>query len=89
MFYYVYVLISEKDSKFYTGYSANLKGRLKTHNKGRVVATRNRKPLKLVYFEACLNREDALRREKYLKTTYGKRYIRNRLRNYLDGEKES
>ena len=47
---------------------------------------KNRRPLKLVYFEACLNSEDATNREKYLKTTWGKRYIKSRIKNYL-GEK--
>jgi len=89
MFYYVYVLVSERDSKCYTGYTTNLRNRLKAHNEGKVFATKDRKPLKLVYFEACLNREDALRREKYLKTAYGKRYIQNRLRNYIDSGKKS
>ncbi|MBU2563896.1 MAG: GIY-YIG nuclease family protein, partial [Actinobacteria bacterium] len=48
-----------------------------------VESTKYRKPLKLIYYEVCINQQDALHREKYLKTTYGKRYIRNRLKNYL------
>ncbi len=57
--------------------------RLKAHNDGKVASTKNRRPLKLVYFEACLNQQDATYREKYLKTTYGKRYIKNRIKNFL------
>ncbi|BAI79858.1 conserved hypothetical protein [Deferribacter desulfuricans SSM1] len=83
MFYYVYVLQSEKDKKFYVGYTSNLKERIKKYNAGGVKSTQNRRPLKLIYFEGCLNIDDALRREKYLKTTYGKRYIKKRLKNYL------
>ena len=79
MFYYVYVLRSEKDEKFYTGFTKNLDSRVDKHNNGEVSSTKYRRPLQLVYYEASLNQQDAIRREKYLKTTYGKRYIRNRL----------
>ena len=82
-YYYVYVLLSKKDGNFYTGYTNNLKKRFKEHNLGHVASTKNRRPLNLIYFEACLNQQDATKREKYLKTTYGKRYLKNRLSNYL------
>lgn len=85
MFYYVYILQSEKDSNFYVGYTNNLKQRLSFHNEGKVQSTKNRRPLKLVYFEGCLNQQDATRREKYLKTAWGKRYIKSRMSNYLTG----
>ena len=84
-FYYVYVLQSELDKKFYTGYSKNIELRFEQHQKGRVESTRDRRPLKLIYFEACLNQQDATHREKYLKTHYGKMFIRNRLKSYLTG----
>jgi putative endonuclease len=84
MEYFVYILLSQKDGKFYTGYTSNLGERVIEHNSGKVASTRNRIPLDLVYFEGCFNQADALHREKYLKTTYGKRYIKNRLRNFLD-----
>ena len=83
--YYTYVLLSKKDSKFYTGYTKNIKLRLDTHNKGLVRSTKNRRPLVLVYYESCCNQQDATKREKYLKTTYGKRYIRGRIKSYLTG----
>jgi len=83
--YYVYVLQSLKDKQFYVGYTDDLNNRLKAHSEGRVVSTRNRRPLKLVYYEACLNQQDATKREKYLKTAWGKRYIKNRLKQYLTG----
>jgi putative endonuclease len=82
--YYVYVLRSKKDGNFYVGHTADLLKRMGHHNKGLVESTRNRRPLELIYYEACIKQEDALRREKYLKTTYGRRYIRNRLKEYLD-----
>jgi len=82
--FYTYILISEKDDKFYVGYTDNLKRRIKKHNNGDVESTKYRRTLKLIYYdEVCLNQKDAIHREKYLKTTYSKRYIRNRLKNYL------
>lgn len=83
--YYTYVLRSLKDNKFYTGYTKDLKLRFEKHTKGLVESTKNRRPLKLVYYEACLNRSDATHREKYLKTHYGKMFIKNRLKSYLTG----
>ncbi|MBE0423081.1 MAG: GIY-YIG nuclease family protein [Lutibacter sp.] len=85
MYFYIYILQSEKDNQFYTGYTKNLKERLEKHNAGKVDSTRNRIPLKLVYFEGCLNQQDATHREKYLKTSWGKRYIKERMKNYLTG----
>ena len=85
MYYYVYILQSEKDKMLYTGYTNNLKERLSQHNDGKVISTKNRKPFKLVYFEGCLNQQDATHREKYLKTSWGKRYLKERLKNYLTG----
>ena len=83
-FYYVYVLKSLKDGFLYTGYTGDLKQRISKHNAGQVISTKNRIPFELIYFEACRNKNDALKREKYLKTTYGKRYLKNRLSNDLN-----
>ncbi len=83
---YVYVLLSLKDNRFYTGYTLDLKQRIEQHNLGKVGATRNRRPLKLVYYEACPDQADAVHREKYLKTTWGKRYLKHRLRFYLESK---
>ncbi|MGW8184943.1 MAG: GIY-YIG nuclease family protein [Candidatus Moraniibacteriota bacterium] len=84
--YYVYILQSEKDNKNYAGYTKNLKLRFEQHKKGKVLSTKNRRPLKLIYYEACLNQQDATHREKYLKTHYGKMFIKNRLKSYLTGK---
>ncbi|WP_394707974.1 GIY-YIG nuclease family protein [uncultured Desulfosarcina sp.] len=65
--YYVYVLHSAKDGHFYTGSTNDLKRRLVEHNDGRVGSTEKRRPLRLIYYEACLNETDARAREKYLK----------------------
>ena len=85
MFYYTYVLKSDKDNKFYTGYTKNLKLRFEQHQKGLVDSTENRRPLKLIYYEACSNQQDATHREKYLKTYLGKMFLKNRLKSYLTG----
>lgn len=83
--FYTYALWSKKDKKFYTGATNNLKKRLKQHAQGLVFSTKYRRPLELVYFEACRNKDDAYRRERYLKTTVGKRYLKNRLQGGLTG----
>jgi putative endonuclease len=80
-----YVLISKKDDKMYTGFTKNLKLRLEQHKKGLVPSTKNRRPLKLIYCESCLNRKDAMHREKYLKTFYDKLFLKNRIKSYLTG----
>jgi len=82
--HYIYVLKSRRDDKFYIGCTNDLRGRIALHNSGRVESTKSRKPFDLIYYEASLNKEDALKREKYLKTTYGHRYIRSRLKHYLE-----
>ena len=84
MYYYVYVLQSQKDYNHYVGYTKDLQKRLVMHHEGKVRSTKSRLPLKLVYFEGCLDHNDAIQREKYLKTAWGKRYIKNRLKNYLN-----
>ena len=81
-FYYVYVLKSLKDGKNYTGYTKNLKLRFQQHSDGLVESTKNRRPLQIIYFEGCLNQQDATHREKYLKTHYGKMYLKNRLKKW-------
>ena len=83
--FYTYILQSNKDRNFYTGFTKNLKSRFDQHCRGLVESTRNRRPLKLIYYEACLNQDDATHRERYLKTLYGKRFIKSRVKSYLTG----
>ena len=85
-FYYTYVLKSLKDGKNYTGYTNDLNLRFEQHQKGMVTSTKYRRPLILIYYEACLNKKDALHREKYLKTYYGKMFLKNRLKSYFTGQ---
>ena len=77
---YIYVLYSEKDGKKYTGYTEDLQQRIAAHNEGLVKSTHWRRPLRLIYYEWCEDTTDALHREKYLKTYYGKHYIKRRIR---------
>jgi putative endonuclease len=83
--YYVYVLKSLVDGGLYIGCTVDLKNRIRSHANGSVESTRKRLPLELIYYEACNHRDDAFRRERYLKTTYGHRYIKHRLRSYFTG----
>lgn len=84
-FYYIYILRSDKDNNFYVGYTENLKLRFEQHTKGQVSSTKERRPLTLIYSEACLSKKDALHREKYLKTYLGRMFLKNRLKSYLTG----
>ncbi|MCK4663194.1 MAG: GIY-YIG nuclease family protein [Bacteroidales bacterium] len=83
--FYTYVLLSEKDGNLYIGFTKDLKLRFEQHRKGYVKSTKNRRPLNLIYYEACLIQDDAIRREKYLKMYYGKMFIRKRLKSYFTG----
>ena len=74
---------------FYTGYSDELKRRFAEHSCGAVNSTKRRLPVKLVYYETCCDQQDALHREKYLKTAWGKRYLKTRMRRYLTGRGEA
>lgn len=67
--YCVYVLQSIVDSKFYIGFTADLKRRLEEHFRGDSPATAFRRPFRLVYCEYHASKKDALRREGYFKTT--------------------
>ena len=83
MVYYVYVLKSKKDNDFYVGFTKDLKLRFEAHNNGEVASTRNRRPLGIIYFEGCNIKKDALQREKYLKTYYGRMFLKKRLKSYF------
>ncbi len=83
--YYTYVLQSKKDGKFYVGFTKDLKLRFEQHSKGRVESTRDRRPLTLIYYEACLDQNDATKREKYLKSYHGRMFLKKRLKSYLTG----
>ncbi|QQG44122.1 MAG: GIY-YIG nuclease family protein [Candidatus Roizmanbacteria bacterium] len=77
--FYVYVLQSLKDKRFYIGFSADLKKRVKDHNEGRVVSTKNRRPLDLIYYEAYKFEQQARKQELFYKTGQGRRVLKTRL----------
>ena len=81
--FYTYVLFSETDKKFYIGFTKDLKKRVEGHQNGSVPSTAHRRPFMLIYYEACLNESDAIKREKYFKSGFGRRFLRNRVETYL------
>jgi putative endonuclease len=87
-YFYTYVLRSLKDGKFYTGYTKDLNVRFELHNRGKVQSTKHRTPFEIIYFEACINKNDAIKREKYIKTFYGKMYLKKRLKSYFTSQEE-
>lgn len=74
--YYVYVLRSLKNNRFYTGSTSNLKKRLGEHASGRSKYTRLTKPFKLVHFEHFETRAEAVRRERYFKIGRGREELK-------------
>ncbi|MFA6602671.1 MAG: GIY-YIG nuclease family protein [Candidatus Shapirobacteria bacterium] len=79
MFYYTYVLKSQKNGEMYIGWTVNLKVRLSKHNEGLVKATKSYIPYNLVYFEACKSKSKAILREKTLKTGFGRKFLAKRI----------
>jgi putative endonuclease len=76
MYYLTYVLKSQKDGKLYTGYTRQLRKRLDEHNLGLNRSTKGRGPFTLIYFEGCLSKDAAMKREQQLKSGHGKRYLK-------------
>lgn len=79
--HYVYILCSKKDNGLYIGQTTDLKLRVEQHNRGSVISTKNRRPLKLIHYESFLIKMDALAREEYLKSGYGREQLKNQLKN--------
>lgn len=83
--YTVYVLKSEKDSKLYYGFTENIQKRLQEHNSGNVVSTRARKPFSLMYTENVDTIQQARKKERYFKSGFGRKYIKNKLASSSNG----
>lgn len=79
MMFYTYVLKSILDQKLYTGWTDDLRQRLKDHNNKLVQSTKSRTPFVLVYYEACQDKTKAIKREKYFKTGFGRRFLKTRI----------
>ncbi len=86
MFFYVYVLESIKDKGRYIGYTTDLRRRVAEHNKGKGIYTGIHRPHRLIYFEGCTNMQDAKRREQYLKTHQGRKFLGLRLIRYKNSK---
>ncbi|RJO59021.1 GIY-YIG nuclease family protein [Candidatus Parcubacteria bacterium] len=82
-FKFVYILQSLKDHRLYIGFTEKLKTRMKAHAAGQNQSTKNRRPLKLIYFEGFLSEIDARRREKYFKSTKGKTTLKIMLKDHF------
>jgi len=82
-FYYTYVLASIDYQMLYIGYSENVQKRLASHNAKENTATKPYAPYELVFYEAFLNKRDALNREVYLKSGWGRRSLNKMLKVYL------
>jgi putative endonuclease len=81
--YYVYILQSLKNGDLYAGFSEDLKTRIKTHFNKEVYTTKRMGTVRLIFYEAYLSEKDARRREKYFKTTKGKRTLKLMLEDSL------
>ena len=81
--FYVYVMQSKKDDRSYTGLTSDLRKRFQEHISNKVTSTKHRGPFEMIYYEACINKFDAIAREKYLKSEMGKRYLKTRLERFL------
>jgi putative endonuclease len=81
--YYVYVIESQKNFDLYKGFTIDVSNRLKEHNAGLTSSTKNFRPWKLVYCEIFLNKQDAVEREKYLKGSWRRKFLKDVIKNYL------
>jgi putative endonuclease len=85
--FYTYVLkcsdSKSEHSIFYIGYSDDIDERMLGHHSKSVQTTKKYDTVELVYYEACLNKSDALKREKQLKTGFGRGYLKRRIKEYL------
>jgi len=84
--YHVYIL-KLANSNLYTGSCSNIKNRLLAHKLGKVKSTKNYRPVKLLHCEAYLLKSDAQRRERFLKTSDGKRLLKQQIRDILREER--
>ena len=80
--FYVYIL-RLSNNQLYTGYTSDLKRRIHEHQNGKAEFTSRHLPVQLVHYEAYMLESDARRREHFLKTTEGKRLLRQQIRDFL------
>jgi putative endonuclease len=86
--YYTYVLACKggiEGSTIYIGSTGDLKQRIATHKAGGVRTTKKFGTIEIIYYEACVNKTDARKRELQLKTGFGRGYLKRRLEQYYAG----
>ena len=81
---YIYILFFHKDKGLYIGFSTDLKSRLIAHAAGKVTATKDRIPFKLIHYEYFINKADAKAREEFLKSGHGREQLKQFLKRTLD-----
>jgi len=81
--FYVYTIFSLKDKRFYTGFSTDLKRRLQEHAKGLSKSTKFRRPFLLIHYEYFINEIDAIARERFLKSGFGRDQLKQALKRTL------
>jgi putative endonuclease len=81
--YYVYFLFLN-NGDIYKGSTNDLKRRISEHRMGRVTSTKHKRPFEFIAYEAYMLKSDAVRREKFLKTTEGIRLLRLQLKDCLN-----
>jgi Predicted endonuclease containing a URI domain len=81
--FYVYILKSDTNTELYIGCTNNLQRRVEEHNSGSVSSTKKYIPYKLIHYEAFLNKHDAFAREQYLKSGWGKKFLKKNLYHYF------
>lgn len=86
--FFIYILKSKKNHQLYVGYTENLQKRLAAHNNREVLSTKALIPWKIIFYEFYTNKNDALRREKYFKTTAGKRAVKLMLKETLEASNQ-
>ncbi len=87
--FYIYVLMSLKNKRLYTGFTNDLKRRFKEHNEKRGgVYTSKAGPFEIIFYEAYLNKKDAMKAERFFKTGYGREVLNDKLENYFKSEKK-
>jgi putative endonuclease len=84
----VYILESLTNGSLYVGRTKDLRKRLKEHNNGLNFSTKSKMPWKVIFYESYLNINDAIRREKYLKTNQGSRLLKRMLKEYFYAKKK-
>jgi putative endonuclease len=73
---FAYILRSEKDGNYYYGSTGNIEKRIKSHNSGKVISTKNRRPLVIHYFEEYISKKEAIQQELFFKSIEGYRWLK-------------